>query len=102
MSEQTPFDGPGGPGLAEDPAPAPVGEGAADAMSFEAAMTELEGLVQKLERGQLSLEQSITAYERGTALRRHCEAKLEAARLRVEAIAFDKSGEPRLEPFSTE
>ena len=98
MSEQRPFRG-----LAEDPAPAPAGDGdATDAMTFEAAMAELESLVQKLERGQLSLEQSITAYERGTRLRRHCEAKLEAARLRVEAIAFGKSGEPGLEPFATE
>jgi exodeoxyribonuclease VII small subunit len=57
----------------------------------------LESIVQRLERGQLDLEASIAAYERGTALRRHCATKLEEARLRVERIAFDKDGKPRLE-----
>jgi exodeoxyribonuclease VII small subunit len=71
-------------------------------LSFEAALAELEAIVQRLERGQLDLEASIEAYERGTALRRHCAAKLEEARLRVEKITFDKGGDnngkPRLEP----
>lgn len=68
-------------------------------LSFEAALAELEAIVQRLERGQLDLEASIAAYERGTALRRHCAARLEEARLRVEKITFDKAGEPRLEPL---
>lgn len=67
-------------------------------LSFEAALAELEGIVQRLERGQLDLEASIAAYERGTALRRHCATKLEEARLRVEKITFDKAGEVRREP----
>jgi exodeoxyribonuclease VII small subunit len=71
-----------------------------EAMSFEEAMAELEALVQKLERGQLDLEASIAAYERGTALRRHCAKKLEEAELRVEKLGFDREGRPTLEPFA--
>ncbi len=73
-------------------------EPAIASLSFEAALAELEAIVQRLERGQLDLEASITAYERGTALRRHCATKLEEARLRVERITFDKNGKPKLEP----
>lgn len=68
-----------------------------ESLSFEAALAELEAIVQRLERGQLDLEASIAAYERGTALRRHCAAKLEAARLRVEKITFDENGKVKLE-----
>ncbi len=72
-------------------------------LSFETALAELEAIVQRLERGQLDLEASIAAYERGTALRRHCAAKLDEARLRVEKITFhgpgdDAGGQPGLEP----
>ncbi len=69
-----------------------------ETLSFEAALAELEAIVQRLERGQLDLEASIAAYERGTALRRHCATKLEEARLRVEKITFDKEGKAKLEP----
>ena len=72
-------------------------EPAIDTLSFETALAELEAIVQRLERGQLDLEASIAAYERGTALRRHCAEKLQEARLRVEKITFDKAGQPRLE-----
>lgn len=68
-------------------------------MSFEEALAELEAIVQKLERGQLDLEASIAAYERGTLLRRHCQEKLREAQLRVEKLAFDAEGRPKLEPF---
>jgi exodeoxyribonuclease VII small subunit len=70
------------------------------AMSFEEAMAELEALVQKLERGQLDLEASIAAYERGTALRRHCAEKLREAELRVEKLGLDREGRATLEPFA--
>ncbi len=73
-------------------------EPAIASMSFEAALAELEAIVQRLERGQLDLEASIGAYERGTALRQHCAAKLREARLRVEKITFDTNGEVGLEP----
>ena len=72
-------------------------EPAIETLSFEAALAELEAIVQRLERGQLDLEASIRAYERGTALRRHCATKLDEARLRVEKITFDKNGKAALE-----
>ena len=68
-------------------------------MSFEEALAELEGIVQKLERGQLDLESSIQAYERGTALRAHCAEKLRLVQLRVEKLTLDREGRPRLQPF---
>lgn len=74
-----------------------AGEGVA-ALSFEQALAELETIVQQLERGQLDLEASITAYERGAALRRHCADKLREAQLRVEKLSLG-GGEPELEPF---
>jgi exodeoxyribonuclease VII small subunit len=73
-----------------------------ESLSFEAALAELEAIVQRLERGQLDLEASIGAYERGTALRRHCATKLEEARLRVEKITFEKDGKAQLEPVADE
>ncbi len=67
------------------------------AMSFEAALRELEGIVGKLESGQAPLEKSIEIYERGAALKAHCEQKLQAARLRVEKIVVGPGG-PTAEP----
>ncbi len=63
-------------------------------LSFEQALAELESIVRALESGQAPLEQSIQNYERGAALKAHCEAKLAAARLRVEKIVLSASGEP--------
>lgn len=57
-----------------------------DALSFEAALKELEGIVGRLEQGQVDLEDSIALYERGQALKTHCEAKLKAAEGRLEKI----------------
>lgn len=59
-------------------------------MSFEKAMSELETLVRRLEEGRLTLEDAINSYERGTALRAHCEAKLKAAKLKVEQVLGDQ------------
>ena len=70
-----------------------------DQMSFEQALAELEAIVQKLERGQLDLDASIHAYERGTLLRHHCARKLREAELRVEKLSLDRAGEPKLEPL---
>lgn len=56
------------------------------ALSFEEAMKALETIVKQLERGDISLEESIEAYSRGTALKQHCEAKLKAAQMKVEHI----------------
>lgn len=70
-----------------------------DGLSFEEALAELEGIVQKLERGQLELDASIQAYERGTLLRQLCAQKLREAELRVEKLSLDRAGEPKLEPL---
>jgi exodeoxyribonuclease VII small subunit len=67
-------------------------------MSFEQALAELERIVQDLERGQLDLEAAITAYERGTQLKLHCEGKLREAQLRVEKISLAPDGRARAEP----
>ncbi len=65
---------------------------AIEKMSFEQAMAALEQLVGQLESGRVDLEQSIALYERGAALRKHCEAKLKAAETRVEQILQDDTG----------
>ncbi len=63
-------------------------------MTFEAAMAELEQVVSSLERGDVALEESIALYERGAALKAHCEAKLKAAEEKVAAITLDGAGQP--------
>ena len=63
-------------------------------MSFEDAMKELEAVVSRLESGNASLEDSIKLYERGAALRTHCEARLRAAEERVEKITLAANGQP--------
>lgn len=67
-------------------------------MSFEQALAELEQIVARLESGQAPLEDSIRMYERGSALKAHCERRLEAARLRVEKIVVGAGGAPAAEP----
>ena len=62
------------------------------AMSFEDALAELEQIVRGLETGQQKLEDAISAYERGVALRRHCETKLEEAEARVQVIVQRSDG----------
>ena len=69
------------------------------ALTFEQALAELEKIVAELESGQAPLERSIEIYERGAALKSHCEARLEAARLRVEKIVVGPQGQAaRTEP----
>lgn len=63
-------------------------------MSFEKAMGELESLVRRLEEGRLTLEEAVHSYERGTALRNHCETKLRTAKLKVEHILEGSSQRP--------
>lgn len=65
---------------------------AVSGLSFEDALAELERIVKGLEGGQQKLEDAITAYERGAALRRHCEAKLLEAEARVQAIVERADG----------
>ena len=89
-------------GHVSGPAAEPGEAVAVDGMSFETALAELETIVQKLERGQLDLEASITAYERGTELRRHCAEKLKQVQLRVEKLSLDRAGQVKAEPFAAD
>jgi exodeoxyribonuclease VII small subunit len=63
-------------------------------MSFEEAIREFESVVAALDRGDVPLEQSITLYKRGAALKAHCEARLKEAEEQVEQITLDGEGQP--------
>ena len=63
-------------------------------MSFEEALKALQQVVRQLEDGEVPLDQSITLYERGEKLRAHCQARLDAAQARIEAIVLDAKGQP--------
>jgi exodeoxyribonuclease VII small subunit len=67
-------------------------------LSFEQALAELERIVAQLESGQAPLEASIEMYKRGSALKAHCEEKLNAARLQVEKISQAIDGTVKAEP----
>lgn len=66
--------------------------GDVSALTFEDALSELEGIVRRLEEGSAKLDEAISAYERGVVLKRHCEAKLQEAQTRVEKIVVGPSG----------
>lgn len=63
-------------------------------LSFEKALALLEEIVAKLESGRVDLEESIKIYERGEALRKHCETKLAEAEARIEKITLGANGKP--------
>jgi exodeoxyribonuclease VII small subunit len=63
-------------------------------MSFEKALKELETIVGRLERGDVELEESISIYERGEALKDHCDRLLKQAEAKVEKLTFNEAGEP--------
>jgi exodeoxyribonuclease VII small subunit len=63
-------------------------------LPFEKALDELEQIVRRLERAEVPLEESIQIYERGEALKRHCEALLKRAEARIEKITLSPSGQP--------
>jgi exodeoxyribonuclease VII small subunit len=70
-------------------------------MSFEEAMAALEAVVGKLEQGDVPLEESITLYERGAALKAHCDSRLKAAEEKVEQIRLGENGVPEgTKPFT--
>lgn len=72
-------------------------------MSFEQALDQLEKIVEKLERGDVALEESIRIYERGEALKTHCDKLLKEAENKVDKIRLSRSGEPDgLEPLDSE
>lgn len=64
-------------------------------MPFEAAMAELEAIVDQLEKGSVALEDSIKLYERGEALKSHCDALLKNAEMRIERISLSADGKPQ-------
>ncbi|MFO1171474.1 MAG: exodeoxyribonuclease VII small subunit [Hyphomicrobiaceae bacterium] len=64
-------------------------------LSFEQALKELEGIVSRLERGDVALEESIAIYERGEALRGHCDRVLKQAEARIEKLTFNADGTPQ-------
>ena len=75
--------------MAENEIPAEIAE-----MSFEDALQALEEIVKGLESGDVKLDQAITNYERGAALKRHCENKLREAQAKIEKISLDANGQP--------
>jgi exodeoxyribonuclease VII small subunit len=71
-------------------------------LSFEDAVKRLSEIVQKLERGDLPLEESLLLFEEGVSLSRASQAKLDSAQKRVEELlGFDRDGKPRTTPFET-
>jgi exodeoxyribonuclease VII small subunit len=69
-------------------------------LSFEDALKELEDIVKTLESGKGKLDEAIRSYERGAALKKHCERKLAEAQSRIEKIALGADGTVRTEPAS--
>jgi len=67
-------------------------------MSFEDALKDLETIVRSLESGSGQLDAAIDAYERGAALKKHCEAKLREAQAKIEKITVDAAGGVSAEP----
>src|SRR3546814_21004376 len=65
-------------------------------LSFEAALKRLEEIVRTLEKGEAPLDQSIELYQEGDRLKRHCEARLKDAQMRIEQIALGKDGQPEI------
>jgi exodeoxyribonuclease VII small subunit len=71
-------------------------------LSFEEALLELEQIVKRLEGGTGKLDDAIQSYERGTLLKRHCEAKLREAQARVDKIVIAPDGSVTTEPTALE
>tara|TARA_B100001142_G_C13856247_1_gene470310 strand:+ start:181 stop:429 length:249 start_codon:yes stop_codon:yes gene_type:complete len=62
-------------------------------MSFESALEEMESIVQKLESGEVKLDEAIDSYTRGAQLKKHCETKLKEAQVRIDKIVLGPNGE---------
>ena len=72
-------------------------------LSFEEALKRLQEIVQTLERGEAPLDRSIELYQEGDALKRHCEARLKDAQMRIEQIQLGSNGEPKgMKPFDAD
>jgi exodeoxyribonuclease VII small subunit len=72
------------------------------ALSFEDAMRELESIVRDLETGKAKLDDAVRAYERGAALKAHCEAKLAGAKGKIEQITVGPDGKISTAPLDPE
>jgi exodeoxyribonuclease VII small subunit len=73
------------------------------ALSFEDALRELEGIVHRLERGDVPLDESIALYARGEALRSQCQARLADAEARIAKLSIDPAGQiAGTQPFGTD
>tara|TARA_B100001093_G_scaffold460298_1_gene474005 strand:- start:6 stop:248 length:243 start_codon:yes stop_codon:yes gene_type:complete len=71
-----------------------------ESASFEESLAELEDIVDRLESGKGSLDEAIKAYERGSKLKRHCQTKLDEARMKVEKIRLPENGnKPEVSDF---
>ena len=71
-------------------------------LSFEAALARLEEIVRTLEKGEAPLDRSIELYQEGDRLKRHCEARLKDAQMRIEQIQFDPFASPWVLPASAQ
>jgi exodeoxyribonuclease VII small subunit len=70
-------------------------------MSFEDALAEMEDIVQRLESGEVKLDEAIDAYTRGAHLKDHCQTKLKEAQVRIDKIVLGPGGEIQTEPVDT-
>jgi exodeoxyribonuclease VII small subunit len=77
-------------------------ESAVKTLSFEVALEELKSIVSSLESGETKLEDSIRAYERGVALKVHCETKLREARSKIEKISINEEGQITTSPLDAQ
>lgn len=84
-----------------DKSPSEAGQDIAG-LSFEQALEALEGIVRRLEAGNVGLEESIDIYTRGNLLRKHCEAKLATAQARIEKITLNQAGDMSTSPLEVE
>jgi len=74
----------------------------AKSVDFEAAMAELEAIVERLEQGELPLEESLRQFERGVELTRSCQAALKMAEQKVQVLTTGTGGDRALEDFEPE
>ena len=72
-----------------------------DSLNFEASMIELESLVERMEEGEQSLEDSLKDFERGIALTRHCQKSLQETEQKIQQL-IEKNGQDELVPFDSE
>ena len=71
---------------------AAAGDAVPDDLPFETALAQLEDIVRQLEKGDVPLDKSVEIYERGEALKRHCEALLKRAEARIQKITLGPDG----------